>query len=91
VIKVHIIDTKTDNIGQWYQIKDPQIKSHTFGHLIFDKEVKSTLSRPTRPARKTQPLVLLRQALIASSGGKTPITENGIAYIASPQPWHFST
>jgi hypothetical protein len=36
---------------------------------------------PTRLARKTQPPVLLRQALLLL-GGKTPTPENGVAYIA---------
>jgi hypothetical protein len=29
-------------VDQWIRIKDPEIKSHTYGHLIFDKELIHT-------------------------------------------------
>ena len=32
---------KDKNIDQWDEIESPEINTHTYGHLIFDKEYKS--------------------------------------------------
>jgi hypothetical protein len=29
------------HVDQWNRIEDPEIKSHTYAHLTFDKEAKS--------------------------------------------------
>lgn len=33
---------KNRNIDQWTSIEDPDISSHTYGHLNFDKEERNT-------------------------------------------------
>jgi hypothetical protein len=47
------------------------------------------LSRPSRPARKTQPPVLLRQALLLLQEQDSDPRKWCCLY--SPQPWRFST
>jgi hypothetical protein len=29
-------------VDRWNKIEDPEINQHTYGHLIFDKEAKTT-------------------------------------------------
>jgi hypothetical protein len=34
-------------VGRWNRIEDPEMNPHTYGHLIFDKETKTTSGKKT--------------------------------------------
>jgi hypothetical protein len=34
-------------VNKWNRIEDPGMKPHTYGHLIFDKELKPSSGRKT--------------------------------------------
>jgi hypothetical protein len=40
VIKTECCWYSDRQVEQWNRIEDPEMKSHTYGHLIFDKGVK---------------------------------------------------
>ena len=41
VVKSMVLARKTKNTDQWNKIESPEIKPHTYGHLIFDKGGKN--------------------------------------------------
>jgi hypothetical protein len=34
-------------VDQWNSVEDPEMNSHTYGHLIFDKKLKPTNGKET--------------------------------------------
>jgi hypothetical protein len=47
-------------VDQWNRIKDPEINSHTYGHLIFDRGAKTY---PWKKRQHFQQMVLAQLAV----------------------------